>query len=279
MKYFNSAEEAYYHTLKEIKSKGKISSPRNRAAKELLAYSFTITNPRNRIITNKTRQINYKYLYANFFWVLSQSNELDFISKYNPNGYLFSDDGKTLRGAYGKRIFDFDGVNQFQQAINELKIDKDSRRAYISIHLPQHDWAGSLDTPCTAGFHVMIRENKLHMITHMRSQSALMVMPYDIFLMTMLQEYMALQLDVEVGDYTHFCDNIHFFEDEEEFANKVLENQEEGMSMSPMTNISYKELKDVFKCEKELRNNEEKGYLLYQIKNDYWRNLLKNLFI
>lgn len=56
----------------------------------------------------------------------------------------------------------------------------------------------------------------------MRSQSALMVMPYDLFLLTMLHEAMAVRLGVGLGYYHHFCGSLHYYEDEEELVDAVL---------------------------------------------------------
>lgn len=229
-----SLERALQHTLKDILTYGHNTSPRGRASKEILGYKFTITNPRNRIVGFKDRDLNPFYLVGNLLWVLRQSNKLDIIKYYNPRGSMFSDDGETLRGAYGKRIFDFDGVNQWHQCIKELKVDPDSRRAIISIHLPQHDWSGSLDTPCTSDFQFFIRENQLHMINHMRSQSAAFVMPYDVFLMTMIQELMANELGVGLGEYQHFCNSMHYFANEDDMIDAIIISEDYSASMQYM---------------------------------------------
>lgn len=229
-----SLERALQHTLKDILTYGHNTSPRGRASKEILGYKFTITNPRNRIVGFKDRDLNPFYLVGNLLWVLRQSNKLDIIKYYNPRGSMFSDDGETLRGAYGKRIFDFDGVNQWHQCIKELKVDPDSRRAIISIHLPQHDWSGSLDTPCTSDFQFFIRENQLHMINHMRSQSAAFVMPYDVFLMTMIQELMANELGVGLGEYQHFCNSMHYFANEDDMVDAIILSEDYSPAMQHM---------------------------------------------
>lgn len=253
MMIYNSLNEAYNNVLYDILVFGDRTSPRGRETKELLGYSFTITNPRDRLVFSENRKLNLFFCIGNFLWVMSKSNKLDYIKYYNPRGVNFSHDGEILPGAYGKRIFDIDGVNQYEQCIKELKIDPDSRRAIISIHLPQHDWRGYLDTPCTSDFQLFIRNGKLHMINHMRSQSAAMVMPYDIFLMTMIQEYMALELGVELGYYQHICNSIHYFREEEEFVEKIIEEKTTSIEMPKMDNIT--DLKEVLKLERELRLN------------------------
>jgi thymidylate synthase len=206
---------------------------------------------------------------------MAQSNDADFISYYNPKGPMFSDDGKILRGAYGKRIFDFDGVNQYHQCIKELKTDPDSRRAIIHIHMAQHDWTGSIDTPCTSDFQLLIRDNKLHMLNHMRSQSSAMVMPYDVFLMTMIQEFMARELDVELGEFHHYSGSLHYYLEEENFVDSILtEIRPAGSIKKPMERMpktSIMELRKLLRFEKDIREN------YYTMWDDKWFNELRNL--
>lgn len=277
-------DEALQQTLADIDEYGVSSSPRGRASKELLGYNFIIDNPRDRLVGFKVRDLNPFYLVGNLLWVLSQSNDLDFITYYNPKGVNFSDDGKILRGAYGKRVFDFDGVNQWNQVVKELKLDPYSRRAIITFHLPQHDWSGSLDTPCTANIQFFIRDGKLNMINHMRSQSAAFVMPYDVFLMTMLQEIMANELNVELGYYHHFCGSIHYFENEQEMVNNIIDAEDFTNQMYKMPKINFKSLL-IF--EKELRETAKLALNVQRVINEsyfidklhslnlgeYWNNI------
>lgn len=256
MEVYNNLETAFINTLEDIQDMGIKSSPRGMGTKELIGHGFIINDPNDRIIPLKEREINPFYLIGNFLWVLSQSNDLEFINYYNPRGANFSDDGKILRGAYGKRIFDMDGVNQMHQAIRELKLDPDSRRALISIHMPQHDWTGSLDTPCTADFGLLIRNNQLIMINHMRSQSAAFVMPYDIFLMTMFHEIIANELETELGYYQHFCNSLHFFDREDEKVNAIIDEyydtNNDPVEM-PRFKAKLKDFKPLLQFEKKLR--------------------------
>lgn len=275
MEVYGNLETAYINTLEDIQDMGISSSPRGMGTKELIGAGFIISEPNDRIISLKEREINPFYLVGNLLWVLSQSNDVKFINYYNPRGYNFSDDGKILRGAYGKRIFDMDGVNQLHQAIRELKLDPDSRRALVSIHMPQHDWTGSLDTPCTADFGLLIRNGYLTMINHMRSQSAAFVMPYDIFLMTMLHEIIANELETELGQYQHFCNSLHYFDREDEKVNAIIDefyaNENDAIEM-PRFKAKLKDFKPLLQFERELRLLDKKVF-------DYihWINKLKDL--
>lgn len=284
MKKFETFHSAYKHMLKDLRTYGHECKPRGRHSKELLGHGFILTNPRNRIIAGK-RNTNVFFLVGNLLWILSQSNELDFIEYYNPRGVNFSDDGKILRGAYGKRIFDIDGVNQWQQCIKELKLDKHSRRAAITLHLPQHDWHGSLDTPCTFNFQMFIRDNKLHLINHMRSQSAALVMNYDVFVMTMLQEYASIILGVELGEYHHYCGSIHYYIEEEKFVDTLISDNSKFIEMDRMPKETNQEMiKKILLFEKKLRKSTthlRNSNLVFfdekQINYSYFKEMIEDL--
>jgi thymidylate synthase len=252
--YPQTLEEALQMTLEDIKEFGIAASPRGRGSKEIIGYHYNLEDPLYRIVGLKARNLNPFYLVGNLLWVLKQSNKLEMINYYNPKGSMFSDDGEILRGAYGKRIFDFDGVNQWHQVVKELKTDPDSRRAIITFHLPQHDWTGSLDTPCTASIQFFIRNGYLHMINHMRSQSAAFVQPYDVFLMTMLQEILANELGIEIGEYQHFCGSMHYFSNEEKMVDSIIESNDYTDRMPEMPKESnMQNIRKLLEFEQEVR--------------------------
>lgn len=279
MKAYESLEIALQKTLADVKSYGFITSPRGRESKELIGHGYVLTNPLNRLVGMKERDLNPYYMIGNLLWVLRQSNKLEVINYYNPRGRMFSDDGQILRGAYGKRIFDFDGINQWNNVIKELKADPDSRRAVINFFLPQHDWTGSLDTPCTTDIQFFIRDNKLHLVNHMRSQSSAFVQPYDVFLMTMLQELLANELGVEIGIYKHFCGSYHYFTDEESMVDNIINSEDYTSPMTAMPKgTTYNSIKPLLYFESDLREKAiELNKIGKQINQYTWTSKLYEL--
>jgi hypothetical protein len=70
-------------------------------------------------------------------------------------------------------------------------------------------------------------------MTFMRSQSALMVLPYDVFLFASLQGLLASRLGVEVGTYTHISGSFHVYEDELEMASAVIAEDPTPIALLP----------------------------------------------
>jgi hypothetical protein len=49
-----------------------------------------------------------------------------------------------------------------------------------------------------------------------------MIMPYDLFVLTMLQEYIALRLDLKPGCHIHCANSLHYYCDEQTVVEAIL---------------------------------------------------------
>ncbi len=244
---YRSATEAWRGVLHELKQFGAdvpgVTDPFSvgsnfgssvRSTREIVGHRFTIDDPRNRLVRSRQRPVNDQFAIANALWALSGSDDLSPILYFNPKGKAFSDDGSTLYSAPGKRIFASAAGDQFAAAADRLLSDPTSRRSTIQFARIQEVFTVSRDISCTTGMQFLIRQGKLECITTMRSQSALMVMPYDLYLFTMLHEAMAVLLETELGRYHHFSGSLHVYEDEMLLMERVLTESEELMPVEPM---------------------------------------------
>ena len=93
-----------------------------------------------------------------------------------------------------------------------------TRRAVISVFTPFDLEVKTRDFPCLVSLQFLLREGVLHSVCHMRSQSALLVMPYDLFLLTMLHEAMSVRLGLVWALITTSAGSLHFYEDEEQLV-------------------------------------------------------------
>ncbi len=184
---------------------------------------ITLTNPVARLSRTDIKQTIYSCL-GEFFWYLSGSDALDFISYYLKDYAKFAEDDGHVHGAYGKRIFDFDGkFNQYEQVLQCLKSKPTTRQAVIQL-FGAHDTADTYkDIPCTLSWQFMIRNGKLNMYVNMRSNDAYKGLPHDIFVFTMLQEIISIELGVEIGLYHHYVGSLHIYEENLEDVNRFIE--------------------------------------------------------
>lgn len=227
-------------------SVGSNFGQKRRGTRELIGHGFVLTNPRARLLFNETRKFDLFFAFGQFIWNIAGSDRLDKISFYNGKGIDFSDNGITIDGScYGKRLFrtPLDSRGQIQSIVDRLKADPASRRTFAAIFEPDDNLALTKDVPCPIGVQYLIRNSRLHAITFMRSNSAAFVLPYNVFFFTMLQELIARELDIELGNYIHVCSSLHYYDDEVSLVEKVLAtevNFKEPMKpMSKHTSFEY----------------------------------------
>lgn len=207
------------------------SAPRGMSVKEKLACKFTITNPLDRIPYVPERKFSTTYVVAELLWYLSGSDLTEWIANYSSFWNNISDDGKTANSAYGARIFKphpriaSGKFSQWDYIINELKNDPDSRRAVVHIRSPWDSIEAKLDVPCTLSLQFFIRDEKLHLVAHMRSSDLILGIAYDIPAFTLLQELMALELGVKVGSYTHVSNSLHIYERHYDMVEAMLRKE------------------------------------------------------
>ena len=195
-----------------------IVSPRGQKVKEKLAMKFTLEDPRCRIPTTRARNFSMQYMIAELLWYLSGDDSTAWISNYSSFWNKISDDGTTANSAYGARIFKphpriaMSGLIQWDYILEELHNDPDSRRAVIHIRSPWDSVKAKLDVPCTLTLQFFIRDEKLYMVTHMRSSDLILGIAYDIPAFTFFQELLAMELGIGLGTYTHVSNSLHIYE-------------------------------------------------------------------
>ena len=274
-KTFYSADEVLLDGLKDISSYGKIISPRGFCTKEIEGYSFTLMNPRARLINIAARKWSLPYAIGELCWHLRKSNNLDEIAYYSKAWRNFSDDNHTISSScYGKVIFD-ESNNQWESIYELLKHDPNTRRA--EIRFGYDDNLFGADVSCITSIHFMLRNKKLNCITHMRSNDIIWGLCYDLFFITFLQEVLAIQLDVELGVYRHIVDSFHFYEKHESLAKKIMtENLPERISiMEPLTDLTC--MANFLNIEEAIRTGKSVTSRDLSLLTPYWRDLSQPL--
>lgn len=235
MKTYNSFQDAYRQILEDIVGSGEEISVNGKLVKEITPYEFRITNPCNRMLNLESRKNMYRYIFGELLWYLSASDDMTFIRRYAKYWETISDDGVHSNSAYGKYIFGdmmikgegvrYNSANhldsQWEFCKGLLKKDRNTRQAVINIKpIQMYD---TKDTVCTFYMHFMIRNDKLDLHVGMRSNDAVRGTPYDVFMFTFMQEMMACELDLDVGNYYHHANNIHIYESDYGLVEKIRE--------------------------------------------------------
>lgn len=183
---------------------------------EICEAVLCVEDPTRNIVSSPIRNMPMRYAVGELAWYLSGSNRVSDISRFAKKWAAISDDGETNNSAYGWRIFNKFGFNQWETVKEALQEDPNSRQAVI--HIKDADNRPTKDLPCTVYLQFLIRDGKLNLSVHMRSNDIWMGVPYDMFSFCFLQMKMAMELGVDIGTYTHYAGSLHLYERDYEAA-------------------------------------------------------------
>lgn len=250
--------------LSDIKTSGHKNNSRVGAMTELVGYSFTLESVNKALLINDVRRISPFYACAEMIWYLCMDNNTSFLQLFAPSYNKYTEDGIHAFGAYGHRWSnslaysvlsagkDPGFFNQLETAVSILRNFPDSRQAIVSmwdsgdlIHAERLD---KKDLPCTLNLQFLLRNDKLNLVTFMRSNDVWLGLPYDSFCFTTLQRMVAEKLGVEVGKYVHNVGSMHYYARNEQKILQVLDdendkdNYPEAENMPYYGNLSFREL-------------------------------------
>ena len=127
---------------------------------ELSGVLLEIRNPRARLSRTETKGTVFSCL-GETLWYLAKTNKLNFIKYYLAHYGQFSDDRKTVYGAYGPRLFKMRGkVDQLAVVTSLLREKPSTRQAVIQLFDAEDLLKPHNDIPCTCTFQFFIRRNK-----------------------------------------------------------------------------------------------------------------------
>lgn len=224
-----------------------------RGSRELLAYTFCVRHPNACLVEIPARAMNLEYAIAQWIWVMGGSDDVAAISYYNSRGWDFTEDQQSLRGAFGHRLRRTDGVDQLERIVERLRRDPTSRREVAIVPLVSDLKRDMRDQPCLTSLQFLLRDDRLELVVTMRSQSALLVLPYDASLFMTLQCWMAARLEVTPGAYIHTAASFHIYEDEFSLADGLLDSPSRAVSIGSMDGDVRSQSEELISFESTLR--------------------------
>jgi thymidylate synthase len=200
--------------------------------------TITYERPQERVLFNQARDCNPAFHLYEALWMLTGRNDIAPLAYYASRMLEFSDDGKTMNGAYGYRwrngpcVVEGAGgkLDQLQLLIAHLKAKPESRRTVLTMwncedDLAKVDW--SKDVCCNLNVMFSLRKvtgvpdigdltvgDRVYLDMTVTNRSNDMI--WGLFganyvHFTFLQEYMATHLGALVGKYHHFTNNLHVY--------------------------------------------------------------------
>lgn len=267
---YESIGEAWADGVRNVLRDGQpVESVRSRLSKasnfgavdrpwiELIAQQIRVRETRASLLTSDVIPLHLPYAIGLLAWTLAGRDDLETLAYYNSSARDFSDDGRTLCGAFGARMQStkLDG-NQLAAVLERLRSDPASRRTFVPIIEAEDNLQESLEYPCAAGVQLFLRGDELHWLTVMRAQQALTVMPYDLSLFRFVHRYAAALLGARVGDYTHFCGTFHVYEAERSLAHQFLASERREIVLPDIPVGHAESFRDEFvDLEREIRTS------------------------
>jgi thymidylate synthase len=212
-------------------SQGHEASPRGIRTREIINVTLEISKGLNNIIISDHRDLNYRFMVAEWMWITAGFDDVKSLAKYNSIMAKFSDNGEILNGAYGPRL-----DHQWSYINKTLQSSPDTRQAVSVIWTPSP--TPSKDIPCTVSLQWLIRQDKLHVTVNMRSSDVWLGLPYDYFTFSQLTNGLAANLGIEVGSVTMNLGSSHLYESNFHGAQQVLVDNSEGYLSSPLILLS-----------------------------------------
>ncbi len=207
--------------LRLLLSQGIEEESRN--GKVLVAPSPVMTiyaKPQQRVLFNPTRDANPFFHFMESLWMLAGRNDVQFVKHYASGMGAFSDDGKTLHGAYGYRWRKGADRDQLQLIIEELTSNPKSRRCVLQMwdasYLGFDDLVvstrGGKDVPCNTHAYFDTVGGKLNMTVCCRSNDMVWgAYGANAVHFSFLLEYVALMAGLPIGEYRQFSNNFHMY--------------------------------------------------------------------
>jgi thymidylate synthase len=209
---FNNAQDAFEFYYELINKNGLVFDN----TKALFNIGFEISNPLDNNINTKFRNWSFKYAKREWQWYLSENPSALEICKFAPIWNNMMDEKGNVNSNYG---FQWSRNNQLKKVINILKKNKETRKAVISIYDGKEIDKYLKDTPCTYGIQFTIINEKLNMTVLMRSNDLWYGFCNDQYCFSKLQEFVSNELNLKIGSYYHFAQNLHLYND---FLNKNI---------------------------------------------------------
>lgn len=186
--------------------------------------------PTERVLFSPLRDANPFFHLFESLWMLAGRNDLPWLVQFNKGMAGYSDDGgQTQPGAYGHRWRNYFGYDQLELVLEELRTDPNSRRAVLAMwdgwgihtfdgvhHFGDMIGArqGSKDVPCNTHCYFRILDGALFMTVCCRSNDSVWgAHGANAVHFSVLLEYMAARLDVDVGTMTQMSNNYHVYTD------------------------------------------------------------------
>ena len=173
------------------------------------------------------RKPNYEYIERELEWYKSQSLYVKDIPGDTPAIWKqVADKHGKINSNYGYLIWSAENGNQYENVLNELRRNPNSRRAAMIYNRPSmhtdYNADGMSDFICTFSNNFLIRNGRLVSHYIMRSNDAVFGYDNDVHWAIHVQKQLAFDLGVEVGNLIWTASSLHVYDRHFKFIEELM---------------------------------------------------------
>lgn len=121
---------------------------------------------------------------------------------------------------YGSYIYNNNGINQVEWLENRIRKKPETKSATITLHRPGEDMLA-----CLSLLDFKLRKDKLNMTVVYRSQNIFSSQPGNLIALKRIQEDLANDLNVEIGNIELVVISAHVYEEDYDSAINILSKE------------------------------------------------------
>ena len=202
---YKNATDAFELLFSDINANGESFA----GTKAKFNVSFTLQDVSNKTVTTPQRKFNEDYAEYEWNWYLKGDRDASEIAERAKIWKQMMVDGTTeVNSNYG---YFWNKNYQLSRVIQELKTNKETRRAIV-VHYDINELDRyKHDTPCNDVLNFYIKDDKLHLTVFARSIDLVFGFCNDQYTFAKLMEMVAFQLDIPVGEMHWMITNLHIY--------------------------------------------------------------------
>jgi thymidylate synthase len=202
---YKNATDAFELLFSDINANGESFA----GTKAKFNVSFTLQDVSNKTVTTPQRKFNEDYAEYEWNWYLKGDRDASEIAERAKIWKQMMVDGTTeVNSNYG---YFWNKNYQLSRVIQELKTNKETRRAIV-VHYDINELDRyKHDTPCNDVLNFYIKDDKLHLTVFARSIDLVFGFCNDQYTFAKLMEMVAFQLDIPVGEMHWMVTNLHIY--------------------------------------------------------------------
>ena len=216
-------EEGYLQLLKYISLCGDLKPDRTGVGtRSVFGPQLYFHNIGENFPLLTTKKVFLKGIIHELLWFIRGDTNIKYLQDNDVHIWsAWADDNGDLGPVYGKQWRNFNGVDQLQDVIDQIKTNPDSRRLIVSAWNPV-DVPNMALPPCHTMFQFYVSNGKLSCKLYQRSADMFLGVPFNIASYALLTIMVAKVCGLEADTFIWTAADAHVYLNHEEQVNEQL---------------------------------------------------------